>query len=123
MSSSSHGGSGGGDTRTPLVATLRSRPGVIRVGAAGASGNVLTIRVQCPEVWDVVRVEAPASEPVLSVKVRALEALLPDADFHDDFVMKLNGFEVIDEDQSLTEAGAVNGSTFLVTSRRRQPVR
>jgi hypothetical protein len=123
MSSGSGHGSGGGGTRTPLVATLRSRPGVIRVGAPGASGDVLTIRVQSPEVWDVVRVEAPASEPVLSVKVRALEALLPDADFHDDFVMKLNGFEVIDEDQSLTEAGAVNGSTFLVTNRRRQPVR
>lgn len=106
---------------TPFVATLRSRPGVIRIGNGGA--DVMTVRVQSPEVWDVVRVEAPASEPVLSVKVRALEALLPKADFHDEFVMKLNGFEVLDEDASLTAAGAVNGSTFLLTNRRRQPVR
>ena len=110
-------------SQTPFVATLRSRPGVIRVGDAGASGGIMTIRVQSPEVWDVVRVEAPPTEPVLSVKVRALEALLPKADFHDDFVMKLNGFEVIDEEQSLAASGAVNGSTFLLTNRRRQPVR
>ena len=107
---------------TPFVATLRSRPGVIRVGE-GAGGRTITVRVQSPEVWDVVRVEAPGAEPVLSVKVRAMEALLPDADFHDELVMKLNGFEVLDEHASLTDAGAVDGSTFLLTYRRRRPVR
>ena len=105
----------------PFVATLRSRPGIIRIGDNAA--NVLTVRVQSAAVWDVVRVEASPAEPVLSVKVKALEALLPNADFHDEYVMKLNGFEVMDEHASLTEAGAVNGSTFLIMHRRRQPVR
>ena len=39
---------------TPFVAQLRSRPGVLRVGAAGEP--TITVRVQMPEVWDVVRV-------------------------------------------------------------------
>jgi hypothetical protein len=108
------------DPTTPFVAQLRSRPGVLRVGAAGEP--TITVRVQMPEVWDVVRVEAPPSEPVLAVKVRALEALSPGADFHDEFVMKLAGWEVLDENVSLAEAGAVDGSIFLLTNRRRRPV-
>jgi hypothetical protein len=79
--------------------------------------------VQVPEVWDVVRIETPPSEPVLSLKVRALEALYPAAEFHEDFVVKLNGFEVLDENASVAEAGAVDGSIFLVTHRRRRAVR
>ena len=40
-----------------------------------------------------------------------------------DFVLKLRGFEVLNEEVSLAEAGAVEGSIFLVTYRRRRPVR
>jgi hypothetical protein len=76
-----------------------------------------------PEVWDTVRIDAPASEPVLSVKVAALRALFPDGEFHEDFVLKRNGFEVLDETASLRETGAVDGTIFLVTHRRRRPVR
>ena len=109
-------------SRGPFTATLRSRPGVeIRLGAP--TDQVISVRVQVPEVWDVVRIEAPPSEPVLSVKVRALEALYPAAEFHEDFVVKLNGFEVLDENASIAEAGAVDGSIFLVTHKRRRPVR
>ena len=60
---------------------------------------------------------------MLAVKVRALEALSPGADFHDEFGMKLAGWEVLDENVSLAEAGAVDGSIFLLTNRRRRPVR
>jgi hypothetical protein len=35
----------------------------------------------------------------------------------------LRGFEVLDEDLPLTGAGASDGSIFLLTSRRRRPVR
>ncbi len=108
--------------RGPFTAGLRSRPGtIVRLGDAGAP--VITLRVQIPEVWDAVRVETPAAEPVLSVKVRALDALFPNAEFHEDFVMKLNGFEVLDENASVAEAGAVDGSIFLLTHRRRRAVR
>lgn len=109
-------------SRGPFTANLRSRPGtVVRLGEPNEP--VITVRVQIPEVWDAVRVETPAAEPVLRVKVRALDALFPNAEFHEDFVVKLNGFEVLDENASVAEAGAVDGSIFLVTHRRRRAVR
>jgi hypothetical protein len=109
-------------SRSPFTANLRSRPGtLVQLGEPGEP--VITLRVQIPEVWDVVRVETPPGEPVLSVKVRALDALFPNAEFHEDFVVKLNGFEVLDENASVAEAGAVDGSIFLLTHRRRRAVR
>ena len=104
----------------PFVAQLRARPETIRLGTAGAP--VITIRVQVPEVWDTVRVDAPPDMPVLTVKERALETLMPGSDVAL-FVTKLRGFEVLDETASLSAAGVANGSTLLVTSRRRRPVR
>ena len=76
-----------------------------------------------PDVWDTVRIEAPPTEPVVAVKVAALGALFPSADVHADFVVKLRGIEVRDEQASLEAAGAVDGSILLVTHRRRRPVR
>ena len=106
---------------TPFVAQLRARPGTLRLGADGQ--RRVTVRVQIPELWDMVRVETPLEEPVVSLKVRALEALYPQANFHEDFVVKLNGFEVLDENASVGDVGAKDGSTFLLTHRRRRPVR
>ena len=105
----------------PFVAQLRSRPGAIRLGPPGAA--TITVRVQVSEVWDVVRVDAPPTEPILAVKTAALAALVPDGAAHEDFVTKLRGYEVLDERASLEEAGAVNGSIFILVSRRRRPVR
>jgi hypothetical protein len=106
----------------PFPARVRARPGTIVLGDPAAAAR-WTLRVEVPEVWDTVRVSAPASEPVLSLKVMALAALMPDADYHEDFVVKLHGGEVFDENASLADAGARDGSIFLVTSRRRRPVR
>ena len=105
----------------PFVTTLRARPDTLRIG--DGVEPPITVRVQMPEVWDTVRLELPASEPVLSLKVRALEALFPEGDFHEDFVLKLNGFEVLDENAPVRDVGAVDGSIFLLTHRRRRPVR
>jgi len=107
----------------PFVSTLRARPGEIRIASDGGAADALTVRVQMPEVWDVVRVVLPPTEPVVSLKRRALEALYPEATAHEQFVLKLGGFEVLDEQQSVADAGALNGSTFLLTHRRRRPVR
>jgi hypothetical protein len=104
----------------PFVTQLRARPGVIRIGTN--SGPRMTIRVQLAEAWDMVRVETPATEPVAVVKASALAALSPDAPV-DAFVVKLNGFEVLDENVPVGESGATNGSTFLLSYRRRRPVR
>jgi hypothetical protein len=107
-------------TATPFVAQLRARPEAIRLGTAG--DPVITVRVQVPETWDTVRIDAPSDTPVLVLKQRALETLVPGA-VPIEWVTKLRGFEVLDETESLSAAGVLNGSTLLVTFRRRRPVR
>ncbi len=108
-------------THSPFVASLRSRPGIIQIG--DPSRPRITLRVEMPEVWDTVRIETPTDEPIAVVKDRALSALYPNGAGDSDFVLKLNGYEVLDEDASVQESGAVDGSTFLLTFRRRRPVR
>ena len=121
-SASGNGGHAGhtGNGATPFVSQLRSRPGVIRISEDGKPSIML--RAQVFEVWDTVRIQVSPTEPVLAVKVRALEALYPQAEYHDDFVVKLNGFEVLDENASVAESGAVDGSTYLIARRRRRPI-
>src|SRR5437870_5454099 len=106
---------------TPFVAGLRARRTTIRLSPEDAS--TITIRVEMPDVWDVVRMVVASTEPVLTVKVAALEALFPEAAMHQDFVVKLRGWEVLDEAAPLADAGVVNGSILLLTHRRRRPVR
>lgn len=107
-------------TEQPFVAALRARPGVLRLGKGGAT---MTVRVQIPEQWDVVVVEASPETTVADVKRAAVEAILGADALPDELVIKLNGFEVLNEQVSLSDAGAKNGSTFLATYRRRRPVR
>jgi hypothetical protein len=104
----------------PFVQSLRSRRQLVTVGAA--DGAALNLRVEIPDVWDVVRVAAAPSASVGEVKRAAVEALAPGSD-PERFVVKLRGIEVLDEGAPLTEAGAVEGSILLVTHRRRRPVR
>ncbi|MGH7617395.1 MAG: hypothetical protein ACREPM_09225 [Gemmatimonadaceae bacterium] len=107
----------------PFVTTLRSRRSTIELAPAGAQS--ITIRVEMPEVWDVVRVVVSPTQPVLAVKLAALEALYPETtgELHADFVVKLRGWEILDEAASLADAGVIDGSILLVTFRRRRPVR
>jgi len=105
----------------PFVTTLRSRTSIIHLAEDAA--NAITIRVEMPEVWDVVAIVVSPSERVITVKVRALEALFPEAEHHEDFVVKLRGWEILDEAASLADAGAIDGSILLLTHRRRRPVR
>ena len=105
-----------------FVNTLRARRDTIRVGTAAGDGAI-TVRAQVPEVWDTVRLTAAPGEPVLAVKRAALGALLPESTADEDFVVKLNGFEVLDENASLTDAGAKDGSTLLITYRRKRPIK
>jgi hypothetical protein len=105
----------------PFVAALRSRPGVVRIWTG--QEPYIAIRVEVPEVWDVVRIETPRRVSVHTIKERALEVLYPDAGDPDAFVMKLNGSEVRDESAAVEDVGAMDGSTFLLTFRRRRPVK
>ena len=105
----------------PFVTGLRARQGTIRLAPEGVP--TITIRVEMPEVWDVVRIACEPTQHVLAVKVAALEALFPEAEMHEDFVLKLRGWEILDESAPLGEAGVVDGSILLLTHRRRRPVR
>ena len=102
----------------PFVASLRTRSEPIRVGAGGMS-----VRVQMPDVWDAVKINAGPDTTVEEVKRAALAELWPDAEYDADFIMKLRGFEMLDEQLPLREAGAKDGSIFLLTHRQRRPVR
>lgn len=84
---------------------------------------MLHIRVQVMDLWDSVRVDAPPTETVLSVKRTALAALYPDGADPDELVVRLHGYEILDEAQSLAAAGVRDGSILLLVARRRRPVR
>jgi hypothetical protein len=79
--------------------------------------------VQSAEAWDAVRVLVRPSTRVLDVKRAAMAALLPDLSDVDAQEVKLRGVLVRDEQRSLEQVGAQDGSTLLLVSRRRQPVR
>ena len=97
------------------------RDEIIRLAPEGAPA--LRVRVESAEAWYAIRVDAPASTSVAAVKDAAIRALHPDAELTADFVVKLRGWEVLDEQQSLGQAGVVDGSTLLVHYRRKRPVR
>jgi hypothetical protein len=105
----------------PFTAGLRVRRDVVSIG--GSAPDRISIRVEMPEVWDVVRIEAPLGITVADLKRRALEELYPDALPTEEVYLKLRGHEVLDERATLREAGAIDGSIFLMTFRRRRPVR
>jgi len=106
-----------------VVSTLRSRPNLVRLGTDGDAGDAVIVRAQVPEVWDAVRIQAPRSATILEVKRRALTELVPDEADPEAYVVKVRGFEVLDEMQTLEAAGVRDGSTLLITSRRRRPVK
>ena len=105
----------------PFVASLRTaKEAPIAVGTPGV--GAFTIRVEVPERWDVALLSAAPTTSVSAVKRAALREVLPQADASE-YVIKLRGFEVLDENISLENSGARKGSIFLLPHRRRRPVR
>ncbi len=103
-----------------FVGSLRTRGQAIRLGSA--AGKPMKVRAQVLEAWDAIQIDADPSASVRSLKQLALRELYPENIPETEFVVKLNGFEVLDEDVPLSASGARNGSTFLITDRRRRPV-
>ena len=103
------------------VNTLRARPGVIALGPDGP--GAITVRVQMPELWDTVAVRCAAGTSCLALKHSVLEAFGEHHHPAEEYLLKLRGWEVLDEHATVTDAGAREGSTFLLTYRHRRPVR
>lgn len=83
----------------------------------------MNVRVQLLEAWDRMAFNVPAETSVATLKRDALNAFgLKSAD-PSDYVVKLRGWDVLGEQSSLAESGARDGSTYLVTLRRRRAVR
>jgi hypothetical protein len=106
---------------TRFVNQLRARGDIIQLAASDASA--ITVRVEMPEKWDTVKVAVSPTASARALKVAALNVLFPSMEAPEAFVLKFRGWEVLDEDASLTDVGVVNGSILLLTHRRRQPVR
>lgn len=104
-----------------LVNSLRARPGIIALGAEAP--DAFTVRVQMPEVWDTVALRCGPETGVRALKHAALEAFGQVHNPAEEYVLKLRGFEVLDEGAPVRVAGARDGSTFLLTYRHRRPVR
>jgi hypothetical protein len=105
----------------PFVTQLRTHGDALQLAQAGEPSIV--VRVEMPEVWDTVNVVASTSQRVVDVKIAALKALYPVDGNHEEFVLKFRGWEVLDENETITAAGATGGSIFLLTHRRRRAVR
>lgn len=105
----------------PFVSELRTQDDTVVLG--GSDGGVLHLRVQAAELWDALKLDAPESAAVAAVKNAALEKFFPDGVSAAEFVVKLRGFEILDENESLGGAGVRNGSTLLLSRRRRRPVK
>ena len=104
---------------TKFVNSLRNQGAPLRLGTG--SGDVLHLRAQVLEAWDAIRIDADPSASVRSLKHLALQTLYPNV-VESDYVVKLHGWEVLDEDAPISSTGARNGSIFLISDRRRRPV-
>lgn len=103
----------------PFVTRLRTHGAPFTLGQT--SDRLLHLRAQVLEAWDAIRIDADPEALVRSLKELAMRELAPEARVAD-YVVKLNGFEVLDEDAPISSTAAKNGSIFLITDRRRRPV-
>jgi hypothetical protein len=83
----------------------------------------VNLRVQLLERWDRIAVDVKPDTSVATLKRDSLAAFGLAAAQDADYVLKLRGWEVLGESRSIAESGARDGSTFLMTYRRRRPVR
>ncbi len=103
-----------------FVNGLRTQGHAFKLGSP--AGPALQLRAQVLEAWDAIRIDADPLASVRSLKQLALRELYPDTRHESEYVVKLHGFEVLDEDAPISSTAAKNGSTFLITDRRRRPV-
>jgi hypothetical protein len=103
----------------PFVNGLRTQGAPLQLGSG--TGSVLHLRAQVLEAWDAIRVDADPSASVKSLKHLAMQTLSPQVN-EEEYVVKLHGWEILDEDAPISATAARNGSIFLISDRRRRPV-
>ena len=106
---------------TAFVGQLRSHRAPLLLAPPGP--NTISFRVQVAEQWDAVRIIATPETTVGEVKERVFAAFYPEYEYSDEFVLKLSGWEMLDETAPIAQSGIVNGSVILLGDRRRRPVR
>ena len=104
----------------PFVDALRTQGEPLPLGSQ--SDRMLHLRAQVLEAWDAIRIDADPQASVRSLKELAMRELIPGARNIDEYVVKLHGFEILDEGAPISSTAARNGSIFLITDRRRRPV-
>lgn len=104
-----------------FVRQLRARRLPLELAPPGPES--VSFRVQAAEHWEVIRVVAPQDMTVGELKTRMCATFYPDYEYPDEFVFKLHGWEMLDENAPIGQSGIVNGSIILLGDRRRRPVR
>src|SRR3981081_2229000 len=92
-----------------FVNSLRTRGQPFKLGAP--SDQPLRLRAQVLEAWDAIPIEANPSASIRRLKHTALRELYSDEQHDDDYVVKLNGFEILDKDAPISSTAARNGAT------------
>jgi hypothetical protein len=105
---------------TPFVSGLRTQGAAFKLGSP--TGAPLQLRAQVLEAWDAIRIDADPSASVKSLKQLALKELYAGVRDDDQYMVKLNGWEILDENAPISSTDARNGSIFLIADRRRRPV-
>ena len=82
----------------------------------------LRLRVTVQDAWDEVPLDLPPATSLSELKRAALDATRVRRD-PDEYVLKFRGFELLDESQSLADAGLVPNGAVIVLPWRRRPVR
>jgi hypothetical protein len=88
-----------------------------------SSGTEVRFRVTVPDVWDTVTLALAPDVPLRELKARALERALGRETAGSAYVLKYRGATVLDEECTVGDLGAPDGSAFIVLPGRRQPVR
>jgi hypothetical protein len=78
--------------------------------------------VTVQDAWDEVPLDLPPATSLAELKRAALDATRVRRD-PDEYVLKFRGFELLDESQSLADAGLVPNGAVIVLPWRRRPVR